>query len=208
MNTSYQHTVNLIHDAKSARVLFDPLRLQILERLRDPDSASGLARLLNITRQKVNYHLRELERQGLVEQVEEKRKGNCVERIMRATARSYIINPAALGTLAVDPEKVQDKFSSAYLVAVLAQAIRDLATLRLSAEKARKRLATLTMQTEIQFASAEALSRFTEELTQTIAALTAKYHDEKTGRGRRFKFLIGSYPAITKKDLVDPPTAK
>lgn len=199
MNTPYQHTVNMIEDTKSARVMFDQLRLQILERLRNPGSASGLARLLKIPRQKVNYHLRELEKQGFVEQVDEKRKGNCVERIVRATAKSYIINPDALGTLAIDPEKVQDKFSSSYLVGILANAFRDLATLRQRAEQARKKLATLTLQTEIRFASSEDRNKFTEELTKTIIRLTAKYHDEKTTGGRLFKFIIGSYPAITKK---------
>ncbi len=199
MNTPYQHTVNVIEDAKSARVMFDPLRLQILEKLRNPDSASGLARLFKIPRQKVNYHLRELEQQGLVEQVDEKRKGNCVERIVRTTAKSYLINPNALGTLAIDPEKVQDKFSSSYLVGVLANSIRDLATLRQRAEQEKKKLATFTLQTEIRFASAEDRSKFANELAKTMNRLAVKYHNEKATGGRIFKFIIGSYPAITKK---------
>ena len=35
----------------------------------------------------------------LVELAEERRKGNCTERVMRATAPSYFISPAALGKL-------------------------------------------------------------------------------------------------------------
>jgi DNA-binding transcriptional ArsR family regulator len=35
-----------------------------------------------------NYHLRALERHALVELVEERRKGNVTERMMRATAAS------------------------------------------------------------------------------------------------------------------------
>ena len=58
-----------------------------------PDSASGLARKLEMTRQKLNYHLREMEKQGLVELFEEKKKGNCTERLVRATARSYLLRP-------------------------------------------------------------------------------------------------------------------
>lgn len=178
--------------------MFDPLRLQIIEHLRAPNSASGLAPIFRLSRQKMNYHLRELEKQGLVEQVDEKRKGNCVERILRATAKSYLINPEALGSLAIDPEKVQDKFSSAYLVGVLAQSIRDLATLRERAEKAKKRLATLTLQTEIRFASAEKLGAFADELAQIVMLLTAKYHDDKAESGRKFKLVLGSYPVNTK----------
>jgi DNA-binding transcriptional ArsR family regulator len=200
MKTPYQQTVRLVEDAERAQVMFNPLRLKILSRLRDPDSASGLARTFGLPRQKINYHLRALEKAGLVKQVDQKKKGNCVERILRATAKSYLINPEALGNLATDPEKVQDKFSSSYLVGVLAQAIRELAALRHRAEKAKKQLQTLTLQTEIRFASAETLGQFTEELTKTIALLTAKYHDEKAEGGRLFKFIIGSYVAVTKKE--------
>lgn len=195
-----QSSVNLIQDTKSAHALLNPLRLQILEKLRKPGSASSLARHFNLPRQKINYHLRELEKKGLLEQIGEKRKGNCIERIVRATAKSIIINPEALGSLATDPEKIKDKFSSTYLVAVAAQAIRELAILRTRAEKAKKRLPTFTLQTEIRFASADELNAFTEELSNTVAKLTAKYHDEKSRGGRLFKFILGSYPAITKSE--------
>jgi hypothetical protein len=51
--------------------------------LETPDSASGRARRLKVARQLV-YHLKELESAGLVEVVEERKKGNCIERILRA----------------------------------------------------------------------------------------------------------------------------
>jgi DNA-binding transcriptional ArsR family regulator len=200
MTTLPQTAVNFIGDAVSAAAMLDPLRLQILERLREPDSASGLSRLMNLSRQKINYHLRELEKHGLIEQVEERKKGNCVERIVRATARHYLISPDALGNLATDPEQIQDRFSSTYLVAVAARAIRDLAVLRTRAEKAGKKLATFTLETNVRFASAADQHAFTEELANAVAKLAAKYHDEKTAGGRQYKFIIGAYPAITKKD--------
>src|SRR5574341_520547 len=165
MTTPPQSAVNFVGDAASASALLNPLRLQILERLREPDSASGLSRLMNLSRQKLNYHLRELEKHGLVEQVEERKKGNCVERIVRATARHYLINPDALGNLATDPSQIQDHFSSTYLVAVAARTIRDLAVLRTRAEKAGKKLATFTLETNVRFASAADQHAFAEELT-------------------------------------------
>jgi hypothetical protein len=50
---------------------------------------------LALPRQQVGYHLRALEQAGLVELVEERRKGNCIERIVRAAACSYVISPEA-----------------------------------------------------------------------------------------------------------------
>lgn len=192
--------LDFVREVKRASVLLHALRLRIVAELREPDSASGLARRLRIPRQKINYHLRELEKERLVELVEERRKGNCTERIVRASARSYLIDPAALGPLATDPSEIQDRFSSAYLVAVAARAIRDLAVLRARPEKGQKKLATFTLQTEVRFASTAGAHAFAEELATQMGRLIAKYHDEKAAGGRRFQVFLGSYPTPTEKE--------
>ncbi len=172
----------------------------MLERLAEPDSASGLARKLNLPRQQVNYHLRELEREGFVKLVEERRKGNCIERLVRATARSYLISPEALGKLGRDPGEQRDRFSASYLVATAARAIEDLAVLGVRASKEGKRLSTLTLVTEIRFRSPAQRNAFAEDLSNTLLELLSKYHDEKAPEGRWFRFLAGAYPAITKQE--------
>jgi DNA-binding transcriptional ArsR family regulator len=193
-------TLGVIENTGQAAVLLDPLRLKLLGELRDPDSASGLARRLRLPRQKLNYHLRELEKQKLVELVGERRKGNCVERVLRATARTYVISPAALGALGADPAAVQDRFSATYLVAVAARAVREVAGLRSRAEKAGKRLATLTLEGEVRFASAQERSAFAQELAAQFARLVAKYHNQKASGGRTFRFIVGGYPAVSAKE--------
>jgi DNA-binding transcriptional ArsR family regulator len=198
MDESKGTALQFIDDNRRAAAVLDPLRLKILEGLREPDSAAGLARRFGIPRQKVNYHLRELEKLGLLEKVEERRKGNCTERIVRAIARSYLISPEALGPLAADPDKIQDQFSSTYLIAVAARAIQELATLREQANQANKKLATFTLQASIRFSSTKHRNEFAQELSNTIAKLTAKYHDEKSSGGRTFRVFTGIYPAITK----------
>ena len=72
------------------------------------------------------------------------------------------------------------------------------AVLAVRAVKAGKRLATLTLETEIRFRSAEERNAFAEELAATVARLAARYHDEKAPGGRSFRFLAGCYPSITK----------
>ena len=191
-------SLHIVRDARKAAALLQPARLAVLQHLGEPDSATGVARKLGLTRQQVNYHLRELEKEGFLEFIEERRKGNCNERIVRATARSYVISPEALGRLGNTPEQRRDRFSAAYLAATAARAIRDLAVLAVRAAKAGKRLATLTLETEIRFRSAEERNAFAEELATTVAGLAARYHDEKTPGGRPFRFLAGCYPSITK----------
>lgn len=187
--------VHLIQDASQAITALHPLRLEILAELEESDSAAGLARRLGRPRQQLNYHLRQLEDEGLVKQVGERRRRNCTERLMRAVARSYLISPITLGKLATDPAQVSDHASSAYLVAVAAQVIREVAELRERAERSNKHLPTLTLQTEVRFASAEKQHGFAQELSQEVARLVAKYHDEETPNGRRFRVVAGAYPA-------------
>jgi DNA-binding transcriptional ArsR family regulator len=175
--------------------MLHPLRLRILEELEESDSATGLSKRMGIPRQKLNYHLRQLESEGLVELVEERKKRNFTERMVRAVARSYVISPATLGSLASDPEDVQDHASSAYLIAVAARLIRELGEIRPAAEATGKKVPTLTLQSDIRFATPEAQHAFAQELTEHVAQLITKYHDGDAPRGRSFRFVAGAYPA-------------
>lgn len=198
--------IEVVHGAERAAALLDPVRLRILEGLAEPDSGAGVARRLGLPRQRVNYHLKELERHDLVRFVEERRKGNCVERIVRATARSYVVSPDVLGSLGANPANVQDRFSLGYLVAVSARSINELAILRARSDRAGKKVATLTLDTEVRFANAASRRSFSEELAAEVARLVAKYHDEKTPDGRSFRLLVGAYPTITKPEETKGPT--
>ena len=104
--------------------------------------------------QLVNYHLRTLERHGLVELVEERKKGNVTERVMQATAASFVISPTALASVQPDPARSPDRLSARWLLALAAQLVRDVGSLVTGATEARKRVATFAIDGEIRFASA------------------------------------------------------
>ncbi|MBO0849251.1 MAG: helix-turn-helix transcriptional regulator, partial [Pseudonocardia sp.] len=114
------HEVAVIGDAAAAEASLDPMRTRLLAELGEPASATMLAARVGLARQKVNYHLRALERHGLVELVEERRKGNVTERMMRATAASYVISPVALGAVQPDPARAPDRLSARWLLALAA----------------------------------------------------------------------------------------
>jgi DNA-binding transcriptional ArsR family regulator len=192
--------VHVVRGAAQAVALLNPDRVRILAALGGPASATALAAQVGMSRQRVNYHLRELERAGLVELVEERRKGNCIERVLRASARSYLISPEVLGAVgSPSGAEFPDRFSAAYLITAVARVLRDVAVLRHRADQAGKPLATLALETDIAFASAADRAAFAEELSGTLAALAAKYHREQPG-SRPFRFVVGGYPAITKQE--------
>ena len=187
--------VHVIGEAGTAASALHPLRLRILSEIGEPASAADLARRLDVPRQLVNYHLRQLESDGLAEIVGERRKRNCTERLVRAVARSYMISPSAFGALAAHPDHVEDRASSAYLVAAAARAISEVADQRVAAQRAGKRLATMTIEADVRFASAAAQKAFADELTEAVAAVVARHHDAAAPNGRRFRVVVGSYPA-------------
>ena len=121
--------IAVIEDPATAESLLDPVRTRLLEALAEPASATMLASRLGLPRQLVNYHLRTLERHGLVELEAERRKGNVTERVMRASAGSYVISPAALTALQPDPARSTDQRSAVWLLALAARLVRDVGAL-------------------------------------------------------------------------------
>lgn len=189
--------VGVIEDPAAAEAALDPARARILAQMSQPRSATMLAAAVGLPRQKVNYHLRTLERHGLVELVEERRKGNVTERLLQATAQSYVISPAALAAVAPDPTRAPDRLSARWLLALGAQLVRDVGELITASARANKRLATFGMDGEVRFASAADRGAFAEELTQAVASLVARYHDESAPGGRSYRLVIAVHPDVT-----------
>ena len=159
----------------------------------------ALAARVGLSRQKVNYHLRALERHGLVELVEERRRGNFTERVLRATAASYVISPAALSAVEPDPGRAPDRVSAAWLLAVASRLVRDVGELIGGAARARQRVATFALDGEVRFASAADRAAFAEALAGAVADLVARYHDPGAPRGRDHRLVVALHPSITSR---------
>jgi DNA-binding transcriptional ArsR family regulator len=188
--------VAVIEDAATAEVSLDPVRTRLLAELAEPASATMLAARVGLARQKVNYHLRALEKHGLVELVEERRKGNVTERIMQATAASYVISPAALEPVAPDPRRAPDQLSARWLLALAGQLVRDVGHLIGGAAKAGRLFATFAVDGEVRFASAADRAAFTGELAAAVTSLVAKYHDERAPQGRNHRIVVALHPSV------------
>jgi len=191
--------VAVIDDPTAAEISLDPIRARLLAELSEPGSASSLAARVGLPRQKINYHLRALERHGLLELVEERRKGNCIERVLQATAASYVISPTALAEVAPDPARSPDQLSARWLLAVAARLVREVGDLIGGATAARQRLATFAIDSEIRFASAADRAAIAQELSGAVTALVGKYHDEDVPGGRKHRLVVALHPSITRQ---------
>jgi DNA-binding transcriptional ArsR family regulator len=157
-----------------------------------------VASALGLSRQRVNYHVRALERAGLVEEVERRARRGLEERIVRATAAHYVIAPQTLGSLGeADQPSRRDRFSATFQVAVAARTIRELADLSERARASGKRLSTLTVDTTVRFATPAAREAFANDLVHAVNTLVARYHDDLAADGRTYRLFAAAHPVGT-----------
>lgn len=130
----------------------------------------------------------------MVRLAEERQWGGLTERLLVATAASYVVSPNALGPIAIDPNREVDRLSASYLIALGARVVREVGDLVRRANKAGKQLATLAVDTEVRFRSPADRAAFSHELTDAIAKLVSKYHDASAPGGRAHRLVLVAHP--------------
>lgn len=186
--------LEVIDSPAAAVVALDPVRSRLLAELSQPGSAASLAQRVGMSRQKVNYHLGALEEHGLVRAASERRWGGITERLVIASASSYVVSPVALGPAAADPGRTSDHLAASYVIALAARVVHEVAELWRRARKLGKRLPSLSVDTEIRFRSAAERSAFTNDLSRAISALVARYHDGAHVGGRSHRLIVLCHP--------------
>jgi DNA-binding transcriptional ArsR family regulator len=196
--------VEVIDDPAAATVALEPVRSRLLSELAEPASAATLAARLGIARQKVNYHLRALESHRLVRVADQRRWGGLTERVMVATAASYVVSPKALGPAATDPGHGADRLSASYLIALAARVVREVGDLLRRSAAVDKRLPTLSLDAEIRFRSAADRAAFSRHLTDAVTKLVSHYHDPSAPGGRAHRLVVVAHPLPRESRTKEP----
>ena len=193
----------MIEDPQRVHLALSPVRQRVLQALQEPSSATQLADVLGLTRQQVNYHVRTLERAGLVELIEERRRRGCTERIVRAVAGVFVVDPSVMQPQTADADHVGDRFAAEHLVATASAVVRDVCRMQAAAERARRRLMTFTLETDLAFARPADVEAFTTELADAIATLAHRHHQPG---GRQYRIVVGGHPTprATDQEDLDP----
>ncbi len=196
--------VEVIDDPMAAMVALEPVRSRLLSELAEPASAATLAARMGIPRQKINYHLRALENHHLVHVAKKRKWGGLTERLMVASAASYIVSPDAMGSVAADPDRGADRLSASYLLALAARIVREVKELVGRAQETEKRLPTLSMDAVIRFRSAADRAAFSRELASAVTSLAARYHDASAPGGRAHRLVVVAHPLPHKMPTKEP----
>ena len=186
-----QAAVAVLDQSQQVGALAHPIRARIIESLRSPDTAAGLARAFGRTRQVVSYHLKELERVGLVRRAGERRKGNFVEQLYEATARRFVVS----SRFASDPERMaavfRDHVSLAQLSELGERLQRDSAQLIDRAACGEREVPSASVLAELRLPDEAARAAFMADLLESLKTLLARHGRTK---GDPFRVALATYP--------------
>lgn len=188
-----QTSIALVSDSKQVGALAHPMRSKILESLRSPDTAAGLARSFGRSRQAISYHLKALERVGLVRHAGERRKGNFLEQLYQATATRFIVS----SEFASNPEQLasvfRDQASLSQLVALGERLQRDAAGLIELAASDGREIPSASVESEVHFKDEAARAAFMSEFIPMLKTLLAKYGGPD---GPAYRVALATYPEL------------
>jgi DNA-binding transcriptional ArsR family regulator len=156
-----------------------PTRLRILDALRSPDSAAGVARTLGEPRQRINHHVRELAKAGLLVEAGERRKGNFVEQLYESTAGTFVVSPRLTWGDGARLRAIADQVSLQHLVEVGERLQHDAAHLLDRAAFDGEEVAAVAVEATVRFPDAEARAAFLDEYLALVARLVEQHagHD-------------------------------
>jgi DNA-binding transcriptional ArsR family regulator len=183
--------VEVLDDADRVAALAHPLRVAILEALREPNSASGVARAISETRQKTNYHVKALLDAGLLKAVGERRRGNFVEQLYQSVAPTFLVAPAIAWSDDRRDVALRAQLPLEHLVRVGERLQRDAIGLLDRAAFDGDDIAAAAVEAEVRFADETVRAAFLGEYLAAVEPLLKKYGSR---RGDRYRVALAVYP--------------
>jgi len=184
----------IIESEEELKAVIDPRRRRILEALREPGTAASVARLLAEPRQRVNHHVKELARVGLLRNAGERRKGNFVEQLYVATARTLVLSPRlSWGDAEPRRQALADQASLDRLVRFGDEVQADAAVLLGRAAFDGDSIASASVQATIRLPDANARAAFLDEYLDLVRQLVERHADSD---GEQYTVGFVTYPSV------------
>jgi DNA-binding transcriptional ArsR family regulator len=190
--------VALVDDPDRLLAGLSPPRRRVLDALAEPASATALAERLGLSRQQVGYHLKVLERAGLVELVELRQRRGFTERVLRRSAQEFVVDPDVLPRGRV---RDRDRHAADHLVGTASGVVRDVTRMQAAAQARGQRLLTFTLETEVALAQPSDVHAYTDALAEAVAEVTRRFHSPG---GRRHRVVVGGHPAPRSRPQEQP----
>lgn len=182
----------VLETSEQLAAIMHPTRLRILDVLRDADSAAGVARRLGEPRQRINHHVRELARVGLLVDAGERRRGNFVEQLYESTAGTLVVSPRLTWGDGARLRAIADQVSLQHLIQVGERLQRDAAALLDRAAFDGQEIPTVTVEATLRFRDPAARAAFLDE----YLALTSRLIEQHAApNGEAFTVALVAHPS-------------
>ncbi|MCP3773228.1 helix-turn-helix domain-containing protein [Paenibacillus sp. MZ04-78.2] len=185
-----------IEAPEQAMALLNPLRADIAARLASPASAAEVARAIGEAPQRINYHLKALEKAGLVRRVGTRQVRNLVEVLYQAVAKTFILSDQ-LGMKPETVRRLKDQGSLSHLVQT-AERIKQDALLLMEHSDEGQDIPSASLQFQVSLRDAEERQAFVEEYAALVRQLTAKYRKpaNEAEPADPYQVVLAVYPQI------------
>ena len=184
-----------IGNAEAYAAMGSKFRQQLLHELAEPTSATVLAKRHDMSRQRIGYHMRDLEKAGCITMVGERAQRGLTEKLYQVAPRVFTQAPKDL------PEPgQQSEFSFARLVNTLGHALTTLVRIKQKA-KPNEKIATLALDATMHFENPKQRQAFTEDLLDAVQSVVRKHEHARSNSTRSFRFMLGAYPDISHLDV-------
>ncbi len=186
-----------IEVVEQAGALLHPIRIDLLKRMDEPRTCPELGILFAMSPQKIYYHVKALEKAGLIEKVEERRVRGAVEGYYQAKARSYWLAPHLVGQVG-GKKTAQDQTSLRFLLTLAEEIQDDIGRLGQQSEIGQD-VPSLGLSGQIYLPDGDRRAAFLDDVQAVFKDLATKYgippdevdHDLK---GKAFRLILACYP--------------
>lgn len=195
MNPKISET-HVVRSPEQAAALLNPLRAEILAHTREPASAAEVARKIGDSPQRINYHLKALEKVGLVRRVGARQVRNLVEVLYQAIAKSFLLSEA-VGLDSWAAERIKEQGSLAHLI-TLSERIRRDALLLMEQSETEREIPSASLQMKVHLDSEERRNAFLRDYAAMLEELVSRYGAAEDSDENAFRVAAVIYPEIPK----------
>lgn len=192
MGHSIQETY-LIELPEQASALINPLRAEILAQLKQPSSATEVAKKLKETPQRINYHLKTLQKVGLVTKVGTRQVRNLVEVLYQSIAKTFLLAE----TLSISKEtiqKIKDQGSLLHLIHTSERMRKD-ALLLMEQSDQNEVIPSASLQMKVNLTDETMREQFVEDYVALVKSLVKRYQQNSENQ-HVYQVLLSVYPDV------------
>lgn len=180
-----------IRELDQARALMHPLRVAVLQRLREPHTCAELASALSTTPQAMNHHVKALLEAGLVRVVREERVRNLVRAVYQAAGKVVWLSPSVARDPSLDEVAERDRLSLHSLLGMAESVQHDVAELLGSVGSAE--VPSFGLRLEVHLPDEPTRKAFAEDVLAALEPVLDRYRGPKSAAGP-FTLTLVCYP--------------